>query len=188
MDSSARDQQGVGGQDDDSGQVLNNAYFFKCYVSWDFLNIAFDRYCIVIAFTKSSIRLFPGISYLHRKSRSLRMQTGFSETLIGWKPGITTNVPLWDRMEGALLWTQIQLLDFLLFIDISSAICFAVECWNKLDGNVGELSSWVQTKVSAQEWVKVEIFINYCTRTEEGLKVCALCTLSKRRKGNMQRK
>ena len=23
-----------------------------------------------------------------------------------------------------------------------------VECWNKLDGNVGELSSWVATKVS----------------------------------------
>ena len=23
-----------------------------------------------------------------------------------------------------------------------------VECWNKLDGNVGELSSWVTTKVS----------------------------------------
>ena len=22
-----------------------------------------------------------------------------------------------------------------------------VECWNKLDGNVGELSSWVATKV-----------------------------------------
>ena len=24
-----------------------------------------------------------------------------------------------------------------------------VECWNKLDGNVGELSSWVNTKVTA---------------------------------------
>ena len=23
-----------------------------------------------------------------------------------------------------------------------------VECWNKLDGNVGELSSWVATKVA----------------------------------------
>ena len=23
-----------------------------------------------------------------------------------------------------------------------------VECWNKLDGNVGELSSWVNTKVT----------------------------------------
>ena len=23
-----------------------------------------------------------------------------------------------------------------------------VECWNKLDGNVGELSSWVATKVT----------------------------------------
>jgi hypothetical protein len=32
------------------------------------------------------------------------MQTGSSETLIGWKSGKTTNVPLWDRMEGAWLY------------------------------------------------------------------------------------
>jgi hypothetical protein len=29
-----------------------------------------------------------------------------SETLIGWKSGKTTYVPLWDQMEGAWLWTQ----------------------------------------------------------------------------------
>jgi hypothetical protein len=28
------------------------------------------------------------------------MQTGSSETLIGWKSGKTTYVPLWDRIEG----------------------------------------------------------------------------------------
>jgi hypothetical protein len=33
------------------------------------------------------------------------MQTGSSETLIGWKSGKTTYVPLWDRMEGTRLWT-----------------------------------------------------------------------------------
>ncbi len=33
------------------------------------------------------------------------MQTGSSGTLIGWKSGQTTFVPLWDRMEGAWLWT-----------------------------------------------------------------------------------
>ncbi len=33
------------------------------------------------------------------------MQTGFSETFIGWKFEKTTYVPLWDRMEGAWLWT-----------------------------------------------------------------------------------
>ncbi len=33
------------------------------------------------------------------------LQTGSSETLIGWKSGQTTYVPLWDRMEGAWLWT-----------------------------------------------------------------------------------
>ena len=26
-----------------------------------------------------------------------------------------------------------------------------VECWNKLDGNVGELSSWVNTKVQSTD-------------------------------------
>jgi hypothetical protein len=35
------------------------------------------------------------------------MQTGSSGTLIGWKSGQTTFVPLWDRMEGAWLRTQL---------------------------------------------------------------------------------
>ena len=34
------------------------------------------------------------------------MQTGSSGTLIGWKSGQTTFVPLWDRMEAAWLLTQ----------------------------------------------------------------------------------
>merc|ERR1712181_171866 len=34
-----------------------------------------------------------------------------------------------------------------------------VECWNKLDGNVGELSSWVNTKDSAAPEGKSEISI-----------------------------
>ncbi len=33
-------------------------------------------------------------------------QTGSSGTLIGWKSGQTTFIPLWDRMEGAWLWSQ----------------------------------------------------------------------------------
>jgi hypothetical protein len=33
------------------------------------------------------------------------MQTGSIGTLIGWKSGQTTFVPLWDRMEGAWLRT-----------------------------------------------------------------------------------
>jgi hypothetical protein len=37
------------------------------------------------------------------------MQTGSSGTLIGWKSGLTTYVPLRDRMEGAWLWTQLQI-------------------------------------------------------------------------------
>jgi hypothetical protein len=35
------------------------------------------------------------------------MQTGSSGTLIGWKSGQTTFVPLWDRMEGAWLRTPL---------------------------------------------------------------------------------
>ncbi len=30
------------------------------------------------------------------------MQTGSSGTLIGWKSGQTTNVPLWDRNGGSV--------------------------------------------------------------------------------------
>ncbi len=37
--------------------------------------------------------------------RNRSMQTGSSGTLIGWKSGQTTFVPLWDRMEGAWLRT-----------------------------------------------------------------------------------
>jgi hypothetical protein len=33
------------------------------------------------------------------------MQTGSSGTLVGWKSGQPTFVPLWDRMEGAWLRT-----------------------------------------------------------------------------------
>jgi hypothetical protein len=42
------------------------------------------------------------------------MQTGSSGTLIGWKSGQTTFVPLWGRMEGAWLWTldQIEMCSF----------------------------------------------------------------------------
>jgi hypothetical protein len=32
-------------------------------------------------------------------------KTGSSETLIGWKSRKTTDIPLWDRMEGTWLWT-----------------------------------------------------------------------------------
>ncbi len=39
------------------------------------------------------------------------MQTGSSGTLIGWKSGQTTFVPLWDRMDGAWLWTQERVQD-----------------------------------------------------------------------------
>ncbi len=38
------------------------------------------------------------------------VQTGSSGTLIGWKSGQTTNVPLWDRMEGAWLWTLYRII------------------------------------------------------------------------------
>ncbi len=41
--------------------------------------------------------------------RNKSMQTGSSGTLIGWKSGQTTFVPLWDRMEGAWLRTQVQM-------------------------------------------------------------------------------
>ena len=44
------------------------------------------------------------MSYSLRKMEVL-LQTGSTGTLIGWKSGQTTFVPLWDRMEGAWLRT-----------------------------------------------------------------------------------
>ncbi len=41
--------------------------------------------------------------------RNRSMQTGSSGTLIGWKSGQTTFVPLWNWMEGAWLRTQPRL-------------------------------------------------------------------------------
>jgi hypothetical protein len=35
-----------------------------------------------------------------------KRKSGSSETLIGWKSGKTTYVPLWNLMEGARLRTQ----------------------------------------------------------------------------------
>ena len=34
-------------------------------------------------------------------------------------------------------------------VNLNCRMTTLVECWNKLDGNVGELSSWVNTKVTA---------------------------------------
>ncbi len=47
-----------------------------------------------------------GKNWILPKETNAKLQTGSSETLIGWKSGQTTLVPLWDRMEGAWLWTQ----------------------------------------------------------------------------------
>jgi hypothetical protein len=44
--------------------------------------------------------------------RKRPMQTGSSETLIGWKSGKTTWVPLWDRMEGVWLHLKKKVREF----------------------------------------------------------------------------
>ncbi len=53
--------------------------------------------------------------------RNKSMQTGSSGTLIGWKSGQTTFVPLWDRMEGAWLRTRAALHPFVMVADRSSS-------------------------------------------------------------------
>jgi hypothetical protein len=50
------------------------------------------------------------------------MQSGSSETLIGWKYGKTIYVPLWDRMEGAWLWTQRFYLRYRMVVTLVKAI------------------------------------------------------------------
>ncbi len=54
--------------------------------------------------------------------RNRSMQTGSSETLIGWKSGQATFVPPWDRMEGAWLWTLVSSVVY----PHGSAICIDV--------------------------------------------------------------
>jgi hypothetical protein len=44
----------------------------------------------------------------NRFYRNRSMQTGSSGTLIGWKSGQTTFVPLWERMEGVWLRTLVK--------------------------------------------------------------------------------
>ncbi len=41
--------------------------------------------------------------------RNRQMQTGSSETHIGWKSGKTTYFPLWDRMEGSWLYMDSEI-------------------------------------------------------------------------------
>ncbi len=85
------------------------------------------------------------------------MQTGSSGTLIGWKSGQTTFVPLWDRMEGAWLRTQQQ--SFLVFFDrkyrtVSVTYCvYTVQivhnpcCWGLLPVNCNNVGGEVVVNV-----------------------------------------
>jgi hypothetical protein len=52
------------------------------------------------------------------------MQTDSSGTLIGWKSGQTTYVPLWDRMEGAWLWTLVISASNFTKLNLPEAISF----------------------------------------------------------------
>ncbi len=65
------------------------------------------------------------------------MQTGSSGTLIGWKSGQTTFVPLWDRMEGAWLRTQVwnrvssvrRLVDYKLLLSVDITFIKMTYSW-----------------------------------------------------------
>ncbi len=54
------------------------------------------------------------------------------------------------RKDGEFFW-------FINFFDFFQTTL--VECWNKLDGNVGELSSWVATKVTLFTITDQAVFI-----------------------------
>ncbi len=64
------------------------------------------------------------------------MQTGSSEALIGWKSGKTACVSLWDRVEGAWLWTLLFMTNVsakkhshkLDKDDLMKILCAAVRC------------------------------------------------------------
>ncbi len=64
--------------------------------------------------------------------RNISMQTGSSGTLIGWKSGQTTFVPLWDWMEGAWLRTLKDFSHFDTYRTIGSPT-FLVRSWKLID-------------------------------------------------------
>ncbi len=68
-------------------------------------------------------------------------RTGSSGTLIGWKSGQTTFIPLWDRMEGAWLYT-LETTKKMLMLEL-------VRYWNK--------------------WTKSELECFGCRNTEAGV-------------------
>jgi hypothetical protein len=55
------------------------------------------------------------------------MQTGSSVTLIGWKSGKTTYVPLWVRMEGAWLRTLLSQFTVLEGTKYQGITCFPAQ-------------------------------------------------------------
>jgi hypothetical protein len=58
--------------------------------------------------------------------RNRSMQTGSSRTLIGWKSGQTTFVPLWDQMEVA--WLRTLVLSYLYSLFWFSIEAYCPEC------------------------------------------------------------
>ena len=55
-----------------------------------------------------------------------------------------------------------------------------VECWNKLDGNVGELSSWVNAKVSQYNlhvWLNEHTVIIYVIKNPLFINIFPLVTV-----------
>ncbi len=77
--------------------------------------------------------------------RNKSMQTGSSGTLIGWKSGQTTFVPLWDRMEGA--WLRTLLWD---------ASVYTIQTQRKSKRNTGQVYFTVANlKENSLKWSRV---------------------------------
>ncbi len=74
------------------------------------------------------------------------MQTGSSGTLIGWKSGQTTYVPLWHRMEGAWLWT-------LGYIVTMEAVCVTEEMTRHVMCDFHHVRCFVYILVWIRIWI-----------------------------------
>jgi hypothetical protein len=94
--------------------------------------------------------------------RNISMQTGSSGTLIGWKSGQTTFVPLWDRMEGAWLRT-LEFLRTTLYLYTRTTCWLYWRCLKQSFHTSGELYCFVVTpgwieKIYCSFWHSVKLY------------------------------
>ncbi len=112
----------------------------------------------------------------------MQTQTGSFETLIGWKSGKTTYVPLWDRMEGAWLWTLVHMFSNMGDQDVGA------EMWTPIrkSYSVGELMANPRLALFPEAKRKpVPFKYEFPTLTDRPAAFCIWWTLSQTQRRNL---